>query len=62
MLQKYSRLSGFAGLVLIGVYSLVMMTTSGSAGWAWLILLAGIVLVVMSARGGLVGGKEGQDG
>ena len=45
------HLAFIAGLVALGVYSIVMMATAGSAAWAWLILAAAIVLFVSSARG-----------
>jgi hypothetical protein len=62
MLQRYRNLTGFAALVLVGVYSAVMMATSGSAAWAWLILVAAVVLLVVAARGGFTAKDERQDG
>ncbi len=37
-----------AGIGLIVIYSVLMMATEGNAGWAWVLLLAGI--------GSLIGG------
>ena len=45
VLQKHRNLTAFAGLALIGLYSGVMMATSGSVAWAWLLLVAAIGLV-----------------
>ncbi len=50
--------AGIAGLVLIAIYSWVMMATSGSADWAWLVLLAAIALLVWSARSAASGTSE----
>ena len=37
-----------AGVALIAIYSVLMMATEGTAGWSWIILVAGI--------GSLIGG------
>ncbi len=62
MLQKHRHLASITSLVLFGAYSAVMMATSGTAAWAWAILAAAIVLLVMSARSGRAGEAEGHDG
>ena len=42
--------AGIVGFALIGIYSWIMMATDGNGGWAWLLLVAGIVLLVWTAR------------
>lgn len=50
-MSKGSQIAGLvAGLALIGVYSWIMMATNGNGGWAWILLLAGIVVLVLTAR------------
>ena len=38
------------GLALIGIYSWIMVATSGSAPWAWVILLLAVVVLVATVR------------
>ena len=43
--------AGAIGVVLVIVYSAIMMATSGAtASWAWLLLVAAIGALVVSAR------------
>jgi zinc transporter ZupT len=35
-----------AGILLIVVYSVLMTATEGSSGWAWILLVAGIGMLV----------------
>lgn len=58
MSNKSRNLIALAGVILIGVYSVVMMATSGSANWAWIILVAALALVAVSARGWLSDSAE----
>ena len=51
--------AGLAGLVLIVIYSWIMMASSGSTSWAWLILLGGVVMLVWSARLSSTNGTDG---
>ena len=37
------------GVALIVTYSIVMMATDGDAGWAWMLLVAGIATLVGGA-------------
>ena len=47
------------GLVLLVIYSVIMMASSGEAGnWAWLVLAAGIVLLVIPATSGINSGSR----
>ncbi|MDJ0960661.1 MAG: hypothetical protein QNJ88_08385 [Acidimicrobiia bacterium] len=62
MLHKHRHLTTIVGAALFAVYSIVMMATAGSAGWAWLILAAAVVLMVTAARQGLPGNGESHDG
>ena len=39
-----------AGVVLVVIYSGIMIATEGSASWAWLLLVAGVALLVFSGR------------
>ncbi len=39
-----------AGIALIVVYSVVMMATDGTSGWSWILLVAGIVLLLGGGR------------
>ncbi len=39
-----------AGIGLIVLYSVLMMATEGNAGWAWVLLLAGIGLLIGGGR------------
>ncbi len=39
-----------AGVALIAIYSVLMMATEGTAGWSWVILVAGIGLLIGGAR------------
>ena len=39
-----------AGIALIVIYSVVMMATEGTSGWSWILLVAGIVLLVGGGR------------
>ena len=39
-----------AGVALIVVYSVVMMASDGSTEWAWLLLAAGIALLIGGGR------------
>ena len=39
-----------AGLALIVLYSILMMATEGTAGWSWILLLAGIGLLIGGGR------------
>jgi hypothetical protein len=57
-----TQLAGVGGIVLVGIYSVIMMTTSGAAPYAWLILAAGIALVVTAGRRVAAGKNDGQDG
>ena len=50
-----TALTGWAALALVVIYSVIMMATSGSAGWAWLLLVAAAILIGISARGRLQG-------
>lgn len=43
------RVAGIIGLILLGVYSLIMSATAGTAPYAWVILGAAIGLVVIAA-------------
>ena len=40
------------GIALIVVYSVIMITTSGSAGAAWLLLVAGIGVLIATGVAG----------
>jgi zinc transporter ZupT len=35
-----------AGIMLIVIYSGLMMATDGNSGWAWILLAAGIALLI----------------
>jgi ABC-type bacteriocin/lantibiotic exporter with double-glycine peptidase domain len=61
MLQTRT-LAFIVGLVFLGVYSVVMMATSGSAAWAWLVLAAAILMFVASARAERTVKSEQRDG
>lgn len=50
MSTTQQAIAGITGFILIGVYSWIMIAASGSAGWAWIILAAGIVVLVSTAR------------
>lgn len=51
MSSAQQLLSGIIGFALLGVYSWVMTGSSGGAGsWAWVILVAGVVLLATTAR------------
>jgi hypothetical protein len=39
-----------AGVALIVVYSIVMLTTDDGSGWAWVLLIAGIGLLAGGGR------------
>jgi len=39
-----------AGVALIAIYSGLMMATEGTAGWSWILLVAGVGLLVGGAR------------
>lgn len=39
-----------AGIALIVLYSVLMMATEGSAGWSWILLVAGIGLLIGGGR------------
>ncbi len=39
-----------AGIALIVLYSVLMMATDGTSGWSWILLVAGIVLLVGGGR------------
>ncbi len=39
-----------AGVVLVVIYSGIMIATEGSASWAWLLLVAGVALLVFGGR------------
>ena len=39
-----------AGVVLIVVYSVLMTATEGTTAWSWVLLLAGIILLVSGGR------------
>jgi len=39
-----------AGLALIVLSSVLMMATEGTAGWSWILLLAGISLLIGGGR------------
>ena len=43
-------LVGVAGVALIVLYSVLMMATEGSSGWSWVLLVAGIALLVGGGR------------
>jgi len=44
------KATAILGLVLLVTYSVIMMMSSGTAGdWAWLVLVAGIALLVIPA-------------
>lgn len=50
---------GIVAIALVGLYSIIMMATSGAAAsWAWLILVAVVVLVAAAARSARVGSTE----
>ena len=47
------------GLALLVAYSVIMMVSSGSAGdWAWLVLAAGIALLVVPAAAAISSGSR----
>lgn len=51
-----------AGILLIVVYSVVMMATEGSSGWAWILLIVGIGLLIsggLMLRGSASSGDDG---
>ena len=50
MSSTQKLLSAIVGLGLIGVYSWIMTAGGGNSSWAWLILLAGIGMLVSTAR------------
>lgn len=59
MLSTRKKTSGIAGLVLIVTYSVIMMMSGGTAGnWAWLVLAAGIMLLVIPATSAISSGKR----
>jgi hypothetical protein len=39
-----------AGIALIVIYSVVMMATEGTSAWSWILLVAGIILLVGGGR------------
>jgi hypothetical protein len=39
-----------AGIALIAIYSILMIATEGSSGWAWILLFAGIASLIGGAR------------
>ena len=50
------------GLALLVAYSVIMMMSSGTAGdWAWLVLVAGIALLVIPATS-VIGSDSRNDG
>ena len=62
MFGNHRRVAGITGIVLVGVYSLVMIATSGAADWAWLVLATAALLLVTAARREGAGEGEQQDG
>ena len=53
-----TQLAAIAGIALVVAYSVIMIATSGGAGYAWLILVAGIALLAIAGRR-LAADKEG---
>ena len=59
MTSTLNKAAGIVGLALIVAYSVIMMTTSGTAGdWAWLVLVAGIALLVKPATAAIDSGSQ----
>lgn len=51
MSQRQQLIAGITGFVLIGLYSWIMTAADGTAAsWAWVILVAAVVLLVSTAR------------
>ncbi len=44
------RVAVVVGVALIAIYSILMMTTEGTSGWSWILLLAGIGSLIGGAR------------
>ena len=38
------------GVALIAIYSVLMTATEGSSGWAWILLIAGIISLIGGGR------------
>ena len=51
MTEKTTQLLAVVGgIALIVIYSILMIATEGSSGWSWILLLAGIALLVGGGR------------
>ena len=54
--------AAIVGFALIGIYSWIMMGTSGGGGsWAWILLVAAVVLLVWTARAAAAGKAKGPE-
>jgi hypothetical protein len=43
-------LAAGGGVGLIAIYSVIMMATEGNSGWAWILLVLGIAMLVGGGR------------
>jgi hypothetical protein len=56
-----TQLAAIAGITLIVAYSAIMITTSGAAAYAWLILAAGMALLGTAGRRFTADKEDGRD-
>ena len=59
MTSTMNKAAGIVGLALLVAYSVITMKTCGTAGdWAWLVLVAGIALLVKPAASAIESGTQ----
>lgn len=59
MSRKQQLTAGAIALLLVGIYSWIMIATSGTAAsWAWLILVAVAAIVVIAGRSAVTRSKS----
>ncbi len=62
MLATKHVATGITGFALLGIYSWIMTGTNGeAASWAWLILVAAVALLAVTARAAVVA-RQANDG
>lgn len=54
--------AGIVSVVLVAIYSIVMTTSSGASSWAWIMLVAALVLLAATARSVATARSQRRDG